>query len=136
LEAVPGEPLRLSARVRGLAVAALGDRHEDVRFNAAILLAGAGDGATALPTLKKMIDRRHLETFDFDKKLEGADRQKIHSNLIRAAIEAVAALRVGEDAEVLAALERLSDDATEWDSDVRERARAALRKLKAPAKAN
>jgi hypothetical protein len=45
------------------------------------------------------------------------------------AIQRAVALRCGDDPEVMEALRRLSDDATEGETEVREAAREALKAL-------
>ena len=77
-----------------------------------------------------MLDRKTLETYEFDDKLGGLDRYRVHSNLILRAIAAVVKLDAAGDPRIMGALERLTDDATEGDSDVREAARKALETLK------
>lgn len=135
LDQEEGQPPRLSPGTRAIALRHIADRHEDVRFQAAILLARAGEAGAALPVLRKMLDRSYLETFAFDDRISGVSRHVVHSNALVAAIEAVEGLPgAASDAEVLAALSKLSDSATEGDPNVRARAQEALRRLGAPRK--
>ena len=128
LDQVEGLPYRLSTKTNEIALAHLGDRHEDVRFGAALVLSKAGD-RTAVPTLTVMLNRKKLEEFDFDDKIGGIDRHKVRGKAILAAIHAVERLDCGDVPEVIAALGKLADDSVEGDFIVREAARKALRKL-------
>lgn len=130
LDQVDGMAFRLSPDTRRAAVKHLGDLHEDVRFTAALVLADAGARAEALPVLVRMLDREALEGFQFDDKLGGLSRYKVHSNLILRAIAGVVKLGAVDDPRIAKALRRLTDDATEGDPDVREAARKALDTLK------
>lgn len=123
LDQAEGLPYRLSSATRDLALRALGDRHEDVRFQAAILLAKAKQ-PEALPVLRKMLDREHLETFELDKSQTGISQYEIHSNLILAAIDAARRLDARNDPEVVAALRKLSGP--DGDEQVRNEARKTL----------
>lgn len=125
---VDGMPFRLRPETRAILIKALGDEHEDVRFEAARQLAREGNRA-ALPVLRTMLDRRYLEQFEFDKRGDGLSRYKIHSNLISMAIAAVVRIKASDDPKVLELLERLTDDQHEGDPEVRELARQALKKL-------
>ncbi len=127
LEQVPGVEYTLSSKTREIALEQLRDPHEDVRFNSALLLARAGEISAALPTLKKMLDRSYLETFEFHDRLGGTDRYRIHSEVMLSAIRAIirspAAL---SDPEVIKALQNLADDESEADQLVRAEAHRAL----------
>ena len=127
LEQVPGIPYTLSSQTREIALEQLRDPHEDVRFNSALLLARAGEINAALPTLKKMLDRGYLETFEFHDRLGGTDRYRIHSEVMLSAIRAIirspAAL---SDPDVIKALRKLADDESEADQLVRAEAHRAL----------
>lgn len=122
-------PNRLSPETRRRAFDLLGDVHEDVRFQSALLLAQAGDVEPALPVLKKMLDREYLRSIKFKDEIGALDRNRIHSNLIMQAIKAVSLLD-RRDEEVVAALVKLSDSDTEGDIEVRELARKALERMK------
>lgn len=120
------DPLVLSAGTRELAFAMLGDRNEDVRFQAAVVLGMAGERAAALPILRTMLDRDALGQIALDKRAVGVDKYTLQGNLILQAIGTIERLGALDDPEVRAALRKRADDATEFDRDVRERARQAL----------
>ena len=121
----------LTSRTREIALRQLGDPGaEDVRFNAALLLARADEVETALPVLKEMLGRAHLESFEFRDRMGALDRSLIHSETILSAIRAVARSEaVLSDPEVTNALRRLADEKTEGDPRVRDAARRALGKV-------
>ncbi|MHC4547423.1 MAG: HEAT repeat domain-containing protein [Planctomycetota bacterium] len=131
MDQLEGAPFRLSARTRELALTGLGDLHEDVRFTAALVLAHAGEREAALPVLRKMLDRAHLESFGFNDEMGGLDPYKVRSQTLLKAIQGVLWLECRDDAGVLDALRRLTDDAHEGDFVVREAAREALTRLQA-----
>jgi len=131
----PAPPNHLSSRSRELIHQGLGDRHEDVRFTSALLLAQADEGTAALPVLKTMLDRAYLEKLvpakDVDTRLSGLDRYTLHSNVILRALLAVEKLDAArEDPEVVAAIRKLTNSDAEGNSDVRERARSILAEWK------
>lgn len=128
LDQLEGVDFRLSARTRELALKGLGDPHEDVRFTAALVLAHAGVKA-ALPVLKKMLDRSHLESYEFNDERGGLDPYTVRSDTLLKAIRGALWLDCGDDAEVMQALRRLTDDDVEGDLVVREAARQALATL-------
>jgi len=129
-EQTPAVPFYLSSETRELLEKALGDRAEDVRFTAALLLARAGDRAAPLPVLKTMLDRAYLEKLvpakDMDTRLTGVSRYQLHSNIILKAMVAVSRLDCRDDPEVVAAIRKLTDTTSEGDPDVRTRAREVL----------
>jgi HEAT repeat protein len=127
----PTEAWVLTSRTREIALRQLGDPGaEDVRFNAALLLARADEVETALPVLKEMLGRAHLESFEFRDRMGALDRSLIHSETILSAIRAVARSEaVLSDPEVTNALRRLADEKTEGDPRVRDAARRALGKV-------
>ena len=98
---------------RAALAAALGDRVEDVRWNAAVALARRRDPAGA-PVLLEMMDRAHLGTVA-DLSPEQRDE---------AMLQAVQAAAVVPDPALHAALERLRD--SDPSLTVRSAARAAL----------
>jgi hypothetical protein len=121
----------LSSGTRERLRKALGDRHEDVRFTAALLLANAGEGKAALPVLRTMLDRAYLEKLvpakEVDSRLSGLDRYTLHTNVILRALAAVQRLdEARNDPKVVAAIRKLTDSESEGDSDVRESARRLL----------
>jgi len=127
----PAPPGHLGARTRELLRAALGDRHEDVRFTAALILAKSGEGAAALPVLRTMLDRSYLEKLvpakDVDTRLAVIDRYTLHTNVILRAMAALQDLDAARsDPEVVTAIRKLTDSDAEGDSAVRERARKVL----------
>ena len=128
LDQVDGLKYRLSSETRKIAIEHLGDRHEDVRFTAALVLAEAREGESALPVLRKMISREYLERFPLDTKLAGVSQYQVHSNVILKAVRALVIIEC-DDAEVLKDLAKLTDDDIEGDPEVRQRAREALRRL-------
>jgi HEAT repeat protein len=128
LDQVEGLGFHLSEATRTRAREMLGDRHEDVRFQAAYELAKAGDAA-ALPVLRRMLDRAHLKTFEFDRSATGLSRYKIHSNLILRALDAARALDA-RDPELIEAISKLARD--DGDADVREQARTVLKAWEVP----
>jgi len=134
LEQREGVPYHLSAELRGKLAKAVGDRAEDVRFTAAILLARVSDRQHALPVLKTMLSREYLEKIvpndRMDTRLSGVSRYRVHSNVLSRALAAVEQLDCGDDEEVVAAVRKLSDSATEGDSDVRYRAQQLLTRWK------
>jgi len=129
LDQVEGVAYRLSPRTKEIVLGRLADPEEDVRFTAALILAHARDGS-ALPTLLKMLDRSYLEQFEFDDRVSGISRYRVHSNVILKAITAVERLESGDDAAVAEALRRLTDTDQEGDHVVRDAARGALARLK------
>jgi len=128
LDQLEGVRFRLSGRTRELALKGLGDAHEDVRFTSALILAHAGEKA-ALPVLRKMLDRAHLETYEFNDERGGLDPYTVRSGTLLKAIRGAVRLDCGDDADVMRALRRLTDDAVEGDLVVREAARQALATL-------
>jgi hypothetical protein len=120
------DPLVLSPRTRELALVMLGDRHEDVRFQAAVVLGMAGDREAALPILRTMLDRDALGQIALDRRAVGVDKYTLQGNLILQAIGTIERLGALDDPEVRAAPRGRAHDATEFDRDVRERARQAL----------
>jgi hypothetical protein len=134
MEQLPGVPYHLSPETRDLLREAVGDRAEDVRFTAALLLARVHDREAALPVLKTMLDRTYLEKIvppdRMDKRLSGISLYRLQSNVILPALAAVEALDCGDDAEVVAAVRKLSDSETEGDSDVRFQAQQLLTRWK------
>ena len=130
LEQRDGVPYHLSARMREVLHEAVGDRAEDVRFTAALLLSRIHDRDAALPVLKTMLDRSYLEKLvpkeRMDTRLSGISLYRVHSNVILRGLAAVEVLDCGDDAEVVAAIGKLSDSDTEGDSDVRMRAQDLL----------
>jgi len=128
LDQLEGVPFRLSGRTRGLALEGLGDPHEDVRFTSALILAHAGERASAA-VLRKMLDRTYLETFEFNDERGGLDPYKVRSDTLLKAIRGALWLDCGDDAEVMQALRRLTDDSVEGDLVVRDAARQALATL-------
>jgi hypothetical protein len=122
---------RLSSQTREIALKHLGDRNEDVRFTAALILADAGEKEAALPVLLRMLDRSYLEQFPLDGRMSGISQYDLHSNVIAKAIRAVAALDCSDRPDVQQALERLADSDKEGDPQVREKARRALESLRA-----
>jgi HEAT repeat protein len=133
LDQVEGLEYRLSRRTRELALESLGDRNEDVRFTAALILAEAGEKEAALPVLTRMLDRSYLEQFPLDGRLSGISQYDLHTNLILKAIRAVASLDCGDQPKVRKALEVLSDSGSEGDPEVRRRARSTLEALRGKA---
>ncbi len=129
LEYRRGHPLVLTSRTRDLAREALGDADENVRFQAAVILALAGDRG-ALQVAKRFLSREHLRSYEVDEELAGTDPYTVRGNALVWAIRAVVRLEASGDPEVIQALERLADDEYEGLSFVRREARAALRKLK------
>jgi len=134
LEQREGMPYHLSPELRDLLKQAVGDRAEDVRFTAALLLANVSEREAALPVLKTMLDRDYLEKIvpseRMDTRLSGISRYRVHSNVISRGLDAVERLDCGDDEEVVAAVRKLSDSATEGDSDVRYRAQKLLTRWK------
>ena len=128
LEQLEGIPFQLSTGTRELARKGLGDAHEDVRFTSALILAHAGE-KSALPVLRKMLDREYLESFAFNDERGGLDPYTIRSDTLVKAIRGALWLECGDDAEVMQALRRLTDDDVEGDIAVREAARQALATL-------
>ena len=128
----PSEPLVLSSTTRALALALLGDRVEDVRFQAAVILGLAGEREAALPLLKTMLNREALGEIALDRRAVGIDKYTLQGNLILIAIETVVRLGALDDPEVVAALERRANDDTEFDRDVRRSAREALARKRNP----
>jgi len=128
LDQLEGIPFRLSTRTRELALKGLGDAHEDVRFTSALVLAHAGE-KVALPVLRKMLDRQHLETYEFNDERGGLDPYTVRSDTLVKAIRGALWLDCGDDAEVMRSLRRLTDDDVEGDIAVREAARQALATL-------
>jgi len=128
LDQVEGLGYQLSPETRAIAREQLGDRHEDVRFTAALVLAEAGEAEAALPTLHKMIQRSYLEQFRLDTRLGGVSQYQVHSNVVLKAIRALILIKCN-DLEVLNDLAKLTDDEFEGDPAVRQRARDALRRL-------
>jgi HEAT repeat protein len=126
LDQVKGMPFHISPETRAIALEQVGDAHEDVRFTAALVLADAGERAAALPVLRKMLDRSYLERFPFNDRWGGLDDYRLRSVILLKAIQRAVSLRCGDDPEVMEALRRLSDDATEGETEVREAAREAL----------
>ncbi len=130
LEQQPGVPYHLSAEMRAILRDSVGDRAEDVRFTSALLLARIQDRDGALPVLKTMLDRSYLENLvpkeRMDTRLSGISLYRVHSNVILRGLAAVDVLDCGDDAEVVAAVSKLSDSDTEGDSDVRMRAQEVL----------
>ena len=61
-----------------------------------------------------------------DTSLSGVNLYRVHSNVILRGLAAVVVLDCGDDAEVVAAVRKLSDSDTEGDSDVRMRAQEIL----------
>lgn len=124
----------LSPELRAMLRDAVGDRAEDVRFTAALLLANVNDRQNALPVLLTMLDRDYLEKIvpndRMDTRLSGISRYRVHSNVIARGLDAVQQLDCGDDEEVVAAVRKLSDSATEGDSDVRYRAQQLLTRWK------
>jgi len=129
LDQVTGMSFHLSEETHALALEQVGDVHEDVRFTAALVLADAGEREAALPVLRKMLDRSYLERFPFDDRWGGLDDYRLRSVILLKAIARVVALRCGDDAEVMAALGRLTDENAEGETEVREAARKALEAL-------
>jgi HEAT repeat protein len=129
LDQVEGMPFHLSAENRMIALEHVGDAHEDVRFTAAIILADAGEKEAALPVLRRMLDRSYLEQFPVKHDLPGLNIYLVRSDLIRTAIARAVKLSCGDDAQVIEALTRLTDDDIEGDLEVREAARDALKAL-------
>jgi HEAT repeat protein len=108
LGSFPGEAARAAL------AAALSDRVEDVRWNAAIALARRRDPAS-VPVLLEMLDRAHLG------RVEGmSEGQRMEDTLL----QAVEAAGVVPDPRLRAALETLRDG--DPSLTVREAARAAL----------
>jgi hypothetical protein len=134
LEQREGIPYHLSPELRAMLKQAVGDREEDVRFTAALLLANVNDRHSALPVLKTMLDRDYLEKIvpneRMDTRLSGISRYRVHSNVIFRGLDAVERLDCSDDEEVVAAVRKLSDSATEGDSDVRYRAQKLLTRWK------
>ncbi|MHC5042485.1 MAG: HEAT repeat domain-containing protein [Planctomycetota bacterium] len=128
LDQLEGVDFRLSSRTRELAMKGLGDAHEDLRFTSALVLAHAGEKA-ALPVLRKMLDREHLESYEFNDERGGLDPYTVRSGTILRAIRGALWLDCGDDAGVMEALRRLTDDDVEGDHEVREAARQALATL-------
>ncbi|MHC4820016.1 MAG: HEAT repeat domain-containing protein [Planctomycetota bacterium] len=128
LDQLEGISFQLSTRTRELALEGLGDAHEDVRFTSALILAHAGE-KVALPVLRKMLDRRHLETFEFNDQRGGLDPYAVRSDTLLKAIQGALWLDCGDDTEVMQSLRRLTDDDVEGDFAVREAARQALTTL-------
>ncbi|MEM8885128.1 MAG: HEAT repeat domain-containing protein [Planctomycetota bacterium] len=130
LEQTAGVPFHLSASTRDLIKTALGDREEDVRFTAALLLAKVDEREAALPVLKTMLDRSYLEKLvpasEMDQRMSGISQYDLHSQLIRKAMHAVELLDCGDDPEVVALVRKLTGTEYEGDADVRERARQLL----------
>jgi|GEM_PF-2955004 len=124
----------LSPELRAMLKQAVGDRAEDVRFSAALLLANVNERHSALPVLKTMLDRDYLEKIvpkeRMDTRLSGVSRYRVHSNVILRGLNAVERLDCGDDEEVVAAVRKLSESATEGDSDVRYRAQQLLTRWK------
>jgi len=119
---------RLTRPTRQIAVDLLGDPHFDVRMTAAVVLSKTGEAEEAKPVLLKMLDRDHLDSFEFHDEFGALDPNRVRSNTVLAGIKAV--VRLGyNDPPVLEALATLADDDTEIDPVVRERARKALREL-------
>lgn len=133
LDQVEGLPFQLSPETRALALDQLGDPSVEVRFQAALIAARAGDLPAARKTLLLMLDRSYLDQLPFDEAdqgtLKGIDRHQVQSNLIIDTIATIAKLRVSGEPELTAALERLADPDREPDLHVRESAREALRQL-------
>lgn len=125
---VEGLDFRLSGPTREIALRHLGDRKEDVRFTAALLLAHARD-REAVPVLRTMLDREYLEQFPLDSDQSGLSQYQIHSNVILKAIAAVVKLELRGDERVVELLGKLANDDNEGDPEVRRQARMALRKL-------
>lgn len=122
-----GEPFRLSDATRARAEELVKDRHEDVRFQAAILLARAGVAEPALPAFRQMLDRAKLGEFDFDRTISGIDRRMVQTNLVLQALDALRSIPgAAKDPGIEALLRRLADDATEGEPEVRQRARLLL----------
>jgi HEAT repeat protein len=128
LDQLEDERFRLSARTRELALKGLGDPHEDVRFTSALILAHAGEKASAA-VLRKMLDRTYLETFEFNDERGGLDLYKVRRDTLLKAIRGALWLDCGDDAEVMQALRRLTDDSVEGDLVVRDAARQTLATL-------
>ena len=125
---VEGHPFRLSLRTKELALGGLGDPSADVRFTSALILAHARQ-REALPVLRKMLDRKHLDSFEFHDQLGALDAFKVRSRTLRRAIQATLWLECSGDKEALDALRRLTQDDVEGDFEVREAARKALATL-------
>jgi HEAT repeat protein len=130
LEQQVGVPYHIAAPNRELLKKALGDRNEDVRFEAAAMLARVGEREAALPVLKTMLDREYLEklvpTSEMDTSLSGLSRYDVHSNVLMAGLRAVRRLDCGDDPEVVTLVRKLTDSDSEGDPDVRARARELL----------
>ena len=82
-----------------------------------------------MPVLKTMLSREYLEKLvpasDMDTSLV-VNRYQVHSNLLLAALRAVARLKAGDDPEVVAAVRKLTDSDDEGSAEVREKARELL----------
>jgi HEAT repeat protein len=76
-----------------------------------------------------MLDRAYLDRFDFNDRWGGLDAYRLRSAILLKAIQRAVALGCGDDAAVLAALRRLTDDDVEGDFEVRQAARDALGRL-------
>ncbi|MDH3591607.1 MAG: HEAT repeat domain-containing protein, partial [Planctomycetota bacterium] len=130
LDQVEGLGYRLTSETKAGARARLGDLHEDVRFTAALILARTGEREGVLDILLRMMDRDHLKQLTPDARLDtrlgGIDRARLRSRVVLQSIQAVEALKAGDDERVVAQLRKLTGDG---DPDVRERARVALVKL-------
>jgi HEAT repeat protein len=124
------QPFRLAVGTKARVRVYLGDPDPYVRMQAALLLAQAGDSDGVLPLLAKMLDRQYLRDLPFSGDLHGTNRGKVNSNLLVQTILAVSGLDAASDnAEIKAALKRLTDDSIEGDPEVRQQARVALGKL-------
>ncbi len=134
LDQAPGEPeggrLILSSKTRELALELLGDRSEDVRFQAAIILGRAREREAALPVLKTMLDRERLGKIEFDRAGSGMDQYAVQGNLILHTLDTLVLLDAGDDPEVLALVQKRADTDHEGDPEVCQRARAALARWK------
>lgn len=129
LEQIEGLPYHLSLETRELLKSKLGDREEDVRFSAALLLARVREREAALPVLKTMLSREYLNQLVPSSELDGrvkVNLYDVHSNLLMSALKAIDGLKCGDDPEVVTAVRKLTDSDGEGSADVRARARDVL----------
>jgi len=129
LEQIEGMSYHLSPETREMLKSKLGDREEDVRFSAALLLARVRERGAALPVLKTMLDRDYLEKLVPSSEVDGRIRVNlydVHSNLLLSALKAIDGLNCGDDPEVVTAVRKLTNSDGEGSADVRAKARDVL----------